>query len=298
MYYISSKEAKGVFMKMSNETKKAIANIIRYNASRKYFYDWTPRELNKSYISEDPVSLTIAGLSSDTICNTIWNEMSYNPKRFGYTSPFKFDGNNSIYLFINSDLTSETNAQNILSKVKYYLSDFWNLAVYYDETFLRTGCFKNKNISITNIPNSTPGAKPIPCPNYKMLGDLRTCIHIVASQNITDFNKDKAYREEIINTVRSKHPNLIRAKQTIHPELQKLLNKKLRIEHAIWNKNSEIMDTESRINTLNTEFENPGDTSADTARLEQQNSDLIKLENLLANIKKQISSFGTDTYQK
>ena len=36
----------------NTKSDKRIKNIIRYNVSRKYFGDWTPDELNNSYLSE------------------------------------------------------------------------------------------------------------------------------------------------------------------------------------------------------------------------------------------------------
>lgn len=297
MCYINSKETKGVFMKASKKTTDQVENIIKYDTTRKYFGVWTIRAFNKTYVSKDPVSFNIGMLSVDVICDALWKEMSYNPKRFGYVSPFKFNGQNSIYLFITKEIDQKNHAFTVLSKIQTYLSYFWNLALKYDETFAQKNHFKSAYIQIANIQNKRLGGKPIPGKNYKMLRYLRYCISEIALQNVNDF-KQEPYRSEIIKTVRSKNPELFHNKNEDNSNLQKLLEEKSRLENDIRDKNSEIMDTESRINTLNNEFENPGDTSADMARLYTQNEDLRKLEKQLENVKNGIRSFGTNTYQK
>jgi len=284
-------------MKESKETLKQVKDIIVYDTSRKYFGDWTIQDFNKTYFRTEPISFYIGILSTDTICDALWKEMSYNPKRFGNMSPFKFAGKNSLYLFITSEINPNSKALNTLSKIQTYLSHFWNLALKYDETFAQTNQFKNKYITIANIPNPTPGKKPIPGKNYKMLGYIRNCLHIIASQNITDFGK-KQYREEIIKVVKTKHPEINQQKDDNDSDLQKYLQDKTNLENAIWVKNGEILDTESRIDTLSNEYENPGDTSADKVRLAQQRADLEKLENELEAVKRKIKFSTTNTYQK
>ena len=77
-------------MKISKEEKQRIKaerqrvhDIIKYDVNRKYFGDWTPDGLNATYNSPTPVNFYTGILSVDKICDALWNEMSYNPERFG-----------------------------------------------------------------------------------------------------------------------------------------------------------------------------------------------------------------------
>jgi len=277
---------------MSLTKEQRIKQIIKYNTSRKYFGGWTPYDLNKSYVSTEPISIYIGNLSTDIICDAIWNEMSYNPKRFGNSSPFMFDNKNSLTFFITKEISQDDKACHILSKIKSYLSNFYNMAIKYDDTFKTTNRFKKSYITITNTQPLPPDSKPQPCFNYKMLGCLRTCIHIIASQNIQDFNK-KSYREQIINTVINKHPNLTRSNQPIDfAMLRKYKAQESRIKFEIATKNDDISITMSRINDLES-LEIPGDTSQEELRLEQQTRELQHLEMRLAAIQRNIQNTKT-----
>ena len=160
------------------------------------------------------------------------------------------------------------------------------MAKKYDETFAQNNCFKNTFITIESNIQSCSDTKPIPDFNYTMLGHLRTCIHIIASQNIADFNK-RSYQEQIIDAVTSMYPELVQPKTA--PVLPNNLSREEKyLENAIRNKSSEILDIQTRIDTLNNEYENPGDTSKDIARLEQSNSELKHLEQQLEGLRNRI----------
>ena len=140
-----------------------------------------------------------------------------------------------------------------------------------------------------------------------MLTNIRKCIRDIISQNLHDF-KLKTYQQQIIDTVLQRHPDLIRPKkiqnfaalqrQAQDKELQQYLHIEHDLETAIRDKNSEIIDTQSRIDTLNNEFENPGDTSNDTILLEKQNADLENLEKSLQNIKQKIKKMTDSRYTR
>ena len=288
-------------MKISKEEKQRIKaerqrvhNVIKYDVNRKYFGDWTPDELNATYNSPKPVDFYIGVLSVDKICDALWNEMSYNPERFGTVSPFKFNGKNSLEFFINKEIDLEDNNFAILTNLQAYLSRFWKTALQYDKDFMITNRFKSTNILIST--KIRPGEKPIPSATYTMLGYLRDSIHKIASQNLQDFENKAIYRNQIIETVKEKHPKLFRpatpvyaapVQESTNDELEKYMSDKKYLIDAIWNKNSEIMDTQMRIDTLN-EFENPGDTSNDTALLNKQKEDLKNLETNLQLITQRI----------
>ena len=277
--------------KSKNDTRTK--DIIKYNTTRKYFGDWTPHELNRTYPGTTAVSLRIGVLSIDEICNAIWYEMSYNPKRFGTQSPFKYNGKNSLCWFIAKDLDSKNHAFHILSKIQNYLSKFWVSAIKYDNTFPTNNRFKNTYVLIKHTPQITPDSKPVPAETYQMLGYLRNCIHIIASQNLTDFDR-KAYREQMIPVINSRHPDLMRPKKTYgsNPDFLKYLRNRSELEQAISEKTSEISVTQSRIDSLNNDFDPPADTSAENARLCAQTDALNALESKLKELQQQFRIYG------
>lgn len=274
-------------------TDTRIKEIIKYDTTRKYFGDWSPYQLNRCYPCLEPVSLQIGVLSVDKICDTLWNEMSYNPKRFGTQSPFKFHGKNSLYMFIAKDLDQKDHAFYTLSKIQAYLSKFWLSAMTYDKTFLTNQRFKNKYVIIKNIPQQNPDSKPVPGATYQMLGYLRNCIHIIASQNLKDFDR-KTYREQMIPVINARHPDFVRPKDYYHskPDFLKYLRDKTELENAISEQTSEISVTQSRIDSLNNDFENPGDTSAENARLRAQMDALNALESKLRALQQKHRIYG------
>lgn len=281
MYYHSFNRVKALAM---IDTKQRVKNIIKYNTSRKYFGEWSPHELNNTYFAMQPVMFKIGKLSVDIICNAIWKEMSYNPKRFGTKSPFEFNGKNSLYFFTTSEIDSESKAFNVLQKVQMYLSKFLTLAVKYDENFAANKCFTKTFIAIKNTPQQSSGSKPIPCDTYQMLSYLRNCIHIVASQNIEDFKK-RQYRDCIIDYVLGTN-HCAENKKVPHTdsENKKYMAEKHKIESEIAEKTAEISVTQSRIDSLTNDFENSGDTTNEIARLQQQTATLTQLEQRLQNL--------------
>lgn len=299
MYYIYIKEIKGDFMAtQKNTSEHRIRSIIKYNTLRKYFGDWNPKEFNACYRSERPVLFRLGVLSVDDICDTLWNEMSYNPVRFGTKNPFEFDGKNSLEKFITTPIAPDNNAFGILSIVQSHLSRFWALATKYDETFAATHRFKNNCVTITTSFSATPYSKPVPSTTYVMIAPLRESIKQIAMQNLSDFGQ-KAYQQQMIDTVLQRHPDLVRpikiqnfaAISRQNKKLQEYKKNEKNLIDAIWDKNFEITDTQSRINTLNTEFENPGDTTKDTILLELQTKELEKLEHTLATVQQRIKQF-------
>lgn len=265
------------------DTKQRIKNIIKYNTSRKYFGNWSPYELNSTYRSIQPVMLRIGTLSVDVICDAIWKEMSCNPKRFGTKSPFKFNGQNSLYFFITTEIDSESKAFSVLQKIQIYLSKFLTLVMKYDESFALNRCFNKTFVVIKNIPQQTPKSKPVPCDMYKMLSYLRNCIHIVASQNIEDIKK-RQYRDCIIDAVSKIYPDLAEPKKAVNSGNKKYMAEKQKIESEIAEKTAEISVIQSRIDSLTNDFENSGDTTKEVSKLRAQTTALAQLEQRLQNL--------------
>lgn len=299
MYYIYNKETKGVIMTAPKTNQNdRIKDIIKYNVTRRYFGDWTPDELNNSYICENPIQLRIGILSIDDICDSLWNEMSYNPVRFGTTNPFEFDGKNSLEKFINTPIAPDNKAFKTLSIIQSYLSRFWKLATEYDKNFKTKKYFKSNCVIITTTISTNLNSKPVPSKTYVMMANLRKSIKQIASQNTSDFGK-KTYQQQIIDVVLQRHPNLIRPIKIQNFVAIARQNKKLKeyqmnernLINAIRDKSFEITDTQSRIDTLTMEFENPGDTSKDKALLQSQTKELEKLEYALVNLQQKMKQF-------
>ena len=143
----------------SRHEEKLIREVIKYNASRKYFGNWTPHELNESY-QNAPRDLQIGILSIDDICNALWHEMSYNPVRFGYTSPFVFNGKNSLKDFIDSRLDLANNGFETLSVIQTYLSRFWRFATKLYPDFEEKGYAKTNSVWISTVLPTNPNSKP------------------------------------------------------------------------------------------------------------------------------------------
>ena len=82
----------------------------------------------------------------------------------------------------------------------------------------------------------------------------------------------------MIDIILTRHPDLVRpikiqnfaATTRQDKKLQEYKMDERNLMEAIQDKNFEITDTQSRIDTLNTEFENQGDTSKDKALLQSQ----------------------------
>lgn len=319
MCYLYIKEAKVIKMTAKKKQTKPffyreerdIRKIIKYDTSRKYFGSWTPRELNKSY-QNAPCNLKIGILSVDDICDALWHEMSYNPVRFGYKSPFVFNGKNSLKEFIDSSLDLANNGFETLSVIQTYLSRFWRFATKLYPDFEEKGYAKNNSVWISTVLPTNPNSNPVPNNAYLMLDLLRKSLKEITKRNLADFYRVK-YRDMIAKVVMARHEQtdtnerksepisilsrpikiadyaetqrksaeelfisayedtdnfaeieIVGDKEKL-PEYRK--NKKL-LEKEFVIKDDEILETESRIEELNS-FEEPGDISEEQSKLRQ-----------------------------
>lgn len=295
-------------MTFSDEQKKIMREVVKYNASRKYFGVWSPSKLYDTYskvlrgYSTNPTSLTIGVLSEDAICNALWNEMSYNPLRWGTKSPFVFDGKNSLYDFCKKEIESEDEeTAEILSGLYAALSAFNKNVHKYDIDFFKNGQLKD---TIVEISLSSSEQQPKAHLAYDILANLVSSINAVCKQNLKDFDRKK-YFEQIAEVIVVRHPTLRRNKEPLTAILQQqtidiknaqpivptksfkeILETKAKLESAIYDITNEISIIQSHINTLNNEYENPGDTSAENARLNKQTAVLQEYEDKLDKIKK------------
>ena len=300
-------------MTFSDEQKKTMREVVKYNASRKYFGAWSPRELHYTYSillrnsDIESMSLRIGKLSEDTICNALWNEMSYNPLRWGTKSPFVFDGKNSLYDFCEKEIESEDEETiKTLSELQNALSEFNKNVHKYDLDFFKNGQLKDSILKIKlNMISTSVGEQKLKANLvYNILACLVRSINAVCKQNLKDFDRKK-YFEQIAEVIAARHPTLHRNKEPLTAILQQqtiniqnvqpsvstksfkeILETKAKLESAIYDITNEISIIQSHINTLNNEYENPGDTSAENARLNKQTAMLQEYEDKLDKIKK------------
>ncbi len=206
---------------MSMDEDKKIKLVLKYDTSRRYFAGFSPDALSAAYaklkttevwnIPHLTASLHVGKIDGNVICNALWNEMSYNPVRFGTVSPFVFNNKNNIFAFCDRRGATHVNgdSSHVLAEIRHNLIAFMNINAnsnggWYDA--VRTNATGYVSIAIIDGHSNN---------NYKILALLRNCITIIARQNVADFQKKRGpYRNAIIDVVRSRHPDLIRGTRT------------------------------------------------------------------------------------
>lgn len=311
-------------MEKSLAPQEYAKKIIKYDASRKYFGNWSPRNLYDRYselYKDDGLpfrDLEIGNLSVDSVCDALWTEMSYNPVRFGTISPFKFDGRNSIKDFCNLEI--DKNLKSALFEVQYHLNEFYRIVCDIDKNFAQTKSYNGQVVKI-EVDVSQPTRKPIPNPSYNMLAELVRAMRAIIKQNLED-SDIKDYFEPMFDVILNKHPNSakfvsskpitnentdlsevanfmpsqpITNKNTDLSEaaklkLQKYLKQQSKLETVIANKIAEISVIQANIDSLINDYENPGDIMTKQARLNRENIIVEKMEEQLKNIKQKITN--------
>ena len=271
-------------MKRNKDIQKII-NVIKYDTRRGYFGEWTPAQIHSAYhdAMENPDhgnNIFTGTISVNGVCGALWNEMSYNPIRFGYKSPFLFDNQNSVELFYKNQTLAP-----VLKPIQEHLHTFLSIAKKIDEKFEQTNKISEDNQTI----KSTYGTISM---NYIMLSSLAKAIHSIASINLSDFKSSKQHRRKIIEIVQSRHPDLIRQKQNIDFDAFETYQAESRyIEHKIHELNSEIEEI-SYIIQDKQEYEQPLDTSNEESKIETKNQELDKLMSRLEFIQYQIKKLS------
>jgi len=196
------------------DTDNKIKLVLKYDTSRHYFAGFSPDALSAAYgrlktsaswnIPDVTTSLYVGKIDGNVICNALWNEMSYNPVRFGTVSPFVFNNKNNLFAFCDRRGASHINSD-ILAEIRHKLIVYMNInsdsnGGWYDA--VRTNATGYVSIQIIDGHSND---------NYKILAMLRDCITIIARQNVADFKKKRGpYRNAIIDVVRSRHPDWVR----------------------------------------------------------------------------------------
>ena len=255
--------------------------IIKYNPVRMYFGNWTPRQIHEIYQNmkgsdfNRTVPLTTGIITEDDICDTLWNEMSYNPVRFGTVSPFVFNGKNSIKQFCKKYSSCNPEDKNLvfLQKLAFALNDFTFYMDAYDQTFSKTGHTQNPVMNIGLQQDAF-----VSNTEYKVLSKLVACIHLVCSQNGLDYTRSKKHHIAMNEIIMKRHPNLVRPQKIPnYSKLNSMQAQSQAIQSRITNQESIILETQMRINVLE-EFDSPADTSREHSALESQQAELERLE--------------------
>ena len=216
----------------------------------------------------------------DDICDTLWTEMSYNPARFGKTSPFVFNNTNSIKDFCKtrSFTTLDNNANLLLSEIKIELNQFLTLASKYDDCFEQTGILSESCVNIKT--EETNEGFAYPNITYKFLSHLVASIHLICRQNLRDYYTAK-YRPLINEVCLNRHPDLERkTKIPCFSKIESITQIEKVLSHRVSHKNAEILNTQMCIENL-CEYENPADTSREQEILNKQIKELQQLESNL-----------------
>ena len=202
---------------MDKREINVMRSILRYDVNRAYMGDLTGAELNGAFeifvrsqdwdkpIVSAPVHTGF--IDGPMICRAVWNEMSYNPKRFGTVSPFLHNGKENICYFCDkkNELPKDTPGYDTVVKVREKMISFLNNNSRESGQWY-TIVDSNKGNVVVRFVSGCSDRK------YKMLAALRDMIHIVASQNLKDLDR-AAYRKEMKPIIDARHPNGIRAKK-------------------------------------------------------------------------------------
>lgn len=253
-----------------------IHDIIKYNPERNYFGPWSPKRLHRVYreIYTDPfrplVFMETGHLSAETICDTLWNEMSYNPVRFGEQNPFETTGIPNIKDFCKTHI-NPNDLDEVNSKIACELEYFTYFIGKNNPEFPKFGEIFSCSILINCDKNRKTGY------GYKSLACLANCVHYIATQNINDY-KIKKYREQINRIVITRHPRLKRSNEFLNfVQIEKAEQNTKYLYDAMLQKNKEILDTTSLIKIFK-EYDPPIDTSREQNLLSRQREDLQRLE--------------------
>ena len=189
---------------MKDAKTNLMRKIIKYNVDRAYFGQFTSSGLDAAYakfpqsrywdrpVTREPV--VVGNIDDAVICRALWHEMSYNPIRFGITSPFTPNGVESIRDFFSAPLSQNVPAFEVLDEVRYHLKKFVEFNC--NNTQIQT---RHGFVYISYLYGHGDE-------NYQMLSHLRKAIHAVTTQNLKDFGT-KRYGDVMKEIIKARHPN-------------------------------------------------------------------------------------------
>lgn len=296
--------------------KQDLCKLIAYDANRKYFGDWTPKALHAAYahLTHDlfpasSIPLHTGVISVDDICDALWNEMSYNPERFGTKNPFEFQYKNSIdsfctkYAHCNPEVLKEV----IFTRIATELKEFVRLINIKDPNFSVNGktYFESLDIRLQSYYQK-------PEIEYVLLSILVRCIREITNTNQKDYKeKIKAAAKtgaenKIDQVILQRHPSMerpVKIENYAQKERKERADIAMRtldgLDAAIRAKNYEIEETQTRIRDYG-EYDGPVDTTSEENLLSRQEEELQDLESKYSSVQKKINALmrKSNEYQK
>lgn len=199
---------------MDNKEKSLYRNVVKYDAKRAYFGKLTAEHLDSAYGLfkhtqnwDKPVkvvSVTVGKIDGGIICRALWHEMSYNPKRFGFVSPFLCNGKESMYRFCDKRVPETTPGFVIVDELRHKMIDFMTLNSRPNGSWNDVISTDNGIVRMRLIDGHSDN-------NYKILTKLREMIRLVTTQNSQDFKRAK-YRTEMLKVINERHPDGMRGR--------------------------------------------------------------------------------------
>lgn len=229
-------------MKKNEKTTMLVHDVLKYGIRRAYFGKITGKELNDAYSKfvnkeskSKPVTKTqvdVGYIDGRMICRVLWNEMSYNPVRFGDVLPL-FEQADEYSLFRFCD---DKNFLNYVSQVKDKTT--YEVLFHVQEKLKDFQKFNNPGgVTWNDIINPGGGKLVVKYIDghsddiYKKLSALRGAVRVIISQNLQDLRR-KDFRTAMTEVVKKRHPNGKRGKDNISDVKRNLANNILAHESA------------------------------------------------------------------
>ncbi|MGI5846105.1 MAG: hypothetical protein ACOX7D_02905 [Alphaproteobacteria bacterium] len=178
--------------------EKIAKDLLRFNVKQEYFGNISSDKLNNAWkliktsatwgepITE--VNIHVGYINSTIIFNSLWEQMSYNPVRWGDKNPFGDKGIinfcEKVKIYNSEIIPIKHNLQNFL-----YLNAKPN-GQWHEEILTNV----DRTLTISRNKEGKPNN------NYWKIRVLLNCIKLITGQNVKDFNNKKGpYRNDIIN---------------------------------------------------------------------------------------------------
>ena len=198
---------------MDKKATDPMKKVLKYSIRRAYFgtmtaaeLEWAYDMLRRSQTWDKPIEkmvVHVGHIDNADVCRALWQEMSYNPKRFGTKSPFMHKGKASLYRFCEKPVSQDVPGFKVLEKIRVELIDYMSIIPNPDGGW---NANINDNRGLVNISLVDGHADK----NYEKLTQLRAIIRTIITQNLKDYEK-KSYRDEIVKAINENHPDGVRS---------------------------------------------------------------------------------------
>ena len=203
---------------MDSRDINVMRSILRYDINRAYIGNFTGAQLKDAYKDfidskdgDEPqirTEIQTGYIDGPMICRAVWNEMSYNPKRFGTVSPFLHNGKEDIFYFCSgkNKIPQDIPGYKTVIKIRHKMYKFLDYNKFENGQWCDVVDQSKGNMFVSFVSGCSDK-------KYKMLAMLRDMMRVVISQNLQDLNR-VSYRKEMEPVIMERHPNGIRAKKT------------------------------------------------------------------------------------